>query len=148
MAETYLDAGIDYILGVIPKGDALGTLALAAFTSQTEDTVAARTATIGSGIDEPAGGTGGYARVAIDEGDWGAPATNGSGRRITAAQQAFPESTGAWNPSTVNGFLIAVGTSVGGNPPIYQANFDQEVAAEIGSSGIVLRVTPFWQLNV
>lgn len=149
MAEIFLDAGLDYIHGIIPKGGALGTLACGAFSSQTPTTVAARTAVIGAGqIEEPVSGTGGYARVIVATGDWGAPATNGLGRRITSVEKSFPTSTAAWNPTTINGFFLATGTVVGAGTPIFQSNFDDLLAAVINAAAIVLKVTPFWQSNV
>lgn len=149
MAETFLDEGLDYIMSLIPGGGAMSALAIGAFTSQTPTTVPARTATFGNGgISEPAAGTGGYARVAVATGDWGAPATNGSGRRRTASQKAFPTSTAAWNPTAVNGCFIVVGTTVGAGTLIYAANFDDGQVAQLNAAGLVLRVTPFWQLDV
>jgi len=147
MAEIFTDAGIDYILGIIPKGGALGTLSLGVFTSQTPTTVPTRTQTLGAGITEPASGTGGYARVTIATGDWGAASTNGNGRRITSAQKSFPETTAAWNPASANGSFIATGTTVGAGTVIYAANFDDGLAANMNAAGLVLRVTPFWQLD-
>lgn len=146
MAEIFFDEGLDYILGIIPKGGALGTLALGAFTAATPSTVPARTSTIAN-LNEPANGTGGYARVIVTTGNWGAAATQGSGRRITSAQKSFPSSSAAWNPSSVNGTFIGVGTTVQAGTIIYAANFDDSAAAVINAAGLVLRVTPFWQLD-
>lgn len=147
MAETFFDEGLDYIMSCIPGGGAMSALAIGAGTSATPTTVPARTSVIG-GMGEPASGTGGYARVALIGANWGAPATNGSGRRRTAVQKSFPITTAAWVPSTVNFCFIAVGTTVGAGTVIYAANFDDSAAALLNAAGLVLRVTPFWQLDV
>jgi hypothetical protein len=146
MAEIFLDEGLDYIMGIIPKGGALGSLAVGAFTAFTPSTVAARTANI-SNLVEPAAGTGGYARVAVTTGNWGAQGTNGNGRRSTSVQKAFPSSSAAWNPSSVNGCFIGVGTTVGAGTVIFMANFDDSLAANVNAAGLILRVTPFWQFD-
>jgi hypothetical protein len=146
MAEIFTDEGLDYLMGIVPKGGAMGALALGAFTSQTPSTVPARGATLANaGIVEPVAGTGGYARVSISTGDWGAQTTQGNGRRSTAAQKSFPTTSAAWNPSSVNGNFIGVGTTVGSGVVIFAANFDDLAAANMNAAGLVLRSTPFWQ---
>ena len=146
MAELFFDGGLDYIMSVIPGGTAMSALAIGAGTAATPSTLPARTAVIGD-MGEPAAGTGGYARVAVNTSDWAAPATNGNGRRRTSIQKAFPSTSAAWNPSAVNFCFIGVGTTVGAGVVIWAANFNDVTVAQLNAAGLVLRVTPFWQLD-
>lgn len=148
MAEIFVDEGLDHILAVYPKngaGDA--TLYIGLFTSQTNNTVPARTATGGAapaGWTEAAGTN--YARQAVAAADWGAPGTNGSGRKITASQYTFP-TVGAGGWGTVNGFFIATKVSTqAGDVIIYFANFDDTTAVTL-NNGDVIKVTPSMQYD-
>jgi hypothetical protein len=148
MAEIFPDEGIDKIHGIFPKnGTNLAALYIGLFTSQTPSTVPARTATGGVvpvGWTEVVGVS--YARQAIAAASWGTPATNGNGRRITAAQVSFP-TVGAGGWGTVNGFFIATLSASGaGDTIIYFANFD-DVTANTLNSGDTQRVTPSMQFD-
>jgi len=148
MAEIFTDEGLDYILSVIPGGLPMGALSVGVFTSQTPTTVPSRSHTLeNGGIEEPDAGVGGYGRVALTGANWNSPTTVSQGRRRTAVQKSFAESTGAWNPSQANGSFIAVGLTVGQGPVIFCANFDDNDPALIDAAGITLRVTPFWHLD-
>lgn len=147
MAEIFPDEGLDYALGVV--FDALAqdtTFFVGLFTSQSATTVPARTATGGA---VPAGWAEAtftnYARQAISSGAWGAPATNGNGRKITGPQVTFPAVGASGN--TVNGFFIATLSASGaGDVIIYFANFDSGVARVL-ITGDVEKVTPAAQFD-
>ncbi len=130
MANIYPDEGLDAILGVFPKGGTTyTTLYLGLFTSQTATTVPGRAAT---GWTE-AGGTN-YARQAIAAADWSSPATDSTGRKVTASQVTFPAAgSGGWG--TVNGFFLATDPTAGA--VIYFANFDDETAITIHAGDIL-----------
>lgn len=148
MAEIFPDEGLDLILGVFPKG-AVTTdpLYIGLFTSQTANTVPARTATGGAvpaGWTEAAGTN--YARQSVAAADWGAPSTNGSGRKITASQYTFP-TVGAGGWGTANGFFLATQNASGASDKIvYFANFDDTTAVTL-NAGDVIKVTPSMQYN-
>lgn len=150
MAETLFDEGIDHIFGIWPKnGVNDATLYIGLFTSQSASTVAARTTTMaGLGTDIVEASGGGYARKAIAAGSWGAPVTNGAGRRITASQVSFDESTAAYGVTNVNGFFICTVATGTAGVLIGQANFDDGAPAVVNSAGIIVRVTPSLQFNV
>lgn len=144
MAEIYTDEGLDDIINVYYRGTqaARSTLYLGYFTSQTATTVPARTATGGA---TPTGWTEatytGYARQAIAAADWGAPATNGSGRRTTATQKS-PPANGSATPQTINGFFVATASAAGaGDRVLFFANFDDGVAVTLQQNDQV-RTTP------
>ncbi len=144
MAEIFTDEGLDYLLGIAFKAGTVDTtLFIGLFTSQTASTVPARTATGGaspSGWTEFVAATGSYARIAIATGDWGAAATNGSGRRIAlSAAKTFTGMTGA---SAANGFFIATNSASGaGDTTIYFSNFDSGVGRTMAATGDQLQVT-------
>lgn len=117
--------GIDSQLNRVPMS-AIGKLPLTwymrLFTSQTATTVPSDDATLtGGGGGVPAGTSpvveaagGAYAAVAmagaggmlLSGNQWGAPATIAAkGRKTTALQQQFPQSSGSWG--NINGFFIA-----------------------------------------
>jgi hypothetical protein len=148
-AEIFPDEGLDHILNKVPRATTAiqTTYYLGLFTSQTASTVPGRTQLL---VDEPTGvsevaNSAAYARVAVANTDWGAPATNGSGRRTTSAQKSFPESTGSWG--SVNGFFIAdVSTHSAGVALLY-ANFDDTSAVNVNAAGFTVRVTPYIQYD-
>lgn len=150
MAEIIPDEGLDYMLGVLFKGGTQDTtLFLGLFTSQTASTVPARTATGGaspSGWTEMAAASGSYARIALATSDWGAAATNGSGRRITlSAAKSF---TGFVGAAAANGFFIATNSASGAGDTILAfANFDSGAARTFSSTSDVLNLTPRMQLD-
>ena len=148
MAEIMVDEGLDKFMGIFPKnGSNIATLYIGLFTSQTASTVAARTATGGaspSGWTEATGT--GYARQSIAAASWGAPSTNGNGRKITAGQVTFP-TVGAGGWGTVNGFFIATNSASGaGDTIIYFANMD-DVSAIITAVNDIIKVTPSMQFD-
>jgi hypothetical protein len=145
MAEIFTDEGIDTMQGVFPKnGTNFATLYCGLFTSQTASTVPARTATGGttpSGWTEAAFTN--YARQSIAAASWGAPSTNGNGRKITAGQVTFP-TVGATG-SLVNGFFIATTSASGASDKIiYFANFDDGAASDLHTNDAI-KVTPSMQ---
>lgn len=151
MAETFTDEGLDYILGVAFRGVTPDTtLFLGLFTSQSATTVPARTATGGavpSGWTEMTASSGTYARQAITTGEWGAPATNGSGRRIalTAAEQF----TGFVSAAAATGFFIATNNVSGaGDTVIFFANFNSAVTRVLATVSDQLNLTPAVQFDV
>lgn len=145
MAEIFTDEGLDYEIGVLYKAGTVDTtLYLGLFTSQTASTVPARTATGGaspSGWAEMTASSGTYARIAIATGDWGAAATNGSGRRIsTSAAKTF---TGFVSAANANGFFIATNSASGaGDTVLFFANFDSGVARGLATVADTLNITP------
>jgi hypothetical protein len=151
MAETFVDEGLDYLLGIAFKAGTVDTtLYIGLFTSQTATTVPARTATGGaapSGWTEMTASSGSYARIAIATGDWGAAATNGSGRRISlSAAKTF---TGFVSSAAANGFFIATNSASGaGDTILYFANFDSGVARSLGTISDTLAVTSRVQFDV
>lgn len=147
MAEIFPDEGLDYCLGVV--FDALAqdtTFFVGLFTSQSATTVPARTATGGA---VPAGWTeatfSNYARQAISSGAWGAPSTNGNGRKIAAPQVTFPAVGASGN--TINGFFISTLVASGaGDVIIYFANFDSLTARAL-ITGDIEKVTASAQFD-
>jgi hypothetical protein len=148
MAETFVDEGLDKILGIIPKnGTNLASVYIGLFTGLTGSTVPARTATGGA---SPAGWTEvtgtSYARQQILAASWGSPSTNGSGRKITAGQVTFPTAGGAW--TRADGFFLATLSASGaGDTLIYFANFDDVTSVTL-ASGDAIKVTPSMQYDV
>jgi hypothetical protein len=148
MAEIFTDEGIDHIHGVWPKnGSNDATLYIGLFTGLTGSTVPARGATGGAA---PAGWTEvtgvNYARQSIAAGSWGAPATNGNGRKITAGQVTFPTAgAGGWDEA--DGFFIAThNQSEAGDAIIYFANFDDLTPSTLNENDVI-KVTPSMQFD-
>lgn len=172
MAENFSDEGLDRIIAYIPRNGgspALDTtLYLAAITaSGTVDGAVALDGTkipnrltvwatdyITSGGGgrggggEPTIGTGSYARKSVANGDWGAAATSGSGRRTTSAQESFAQSTAAWDRPNVIGNAIVNASGAGSGVAYGYSNFSDGSTVAINASGIVLQVTPFWQFDI
>lgn len=150
MAEIIPDEGLDYLLGVAFKAGTVDTtLYLGLFTSQTATTVPARSATGGgspSGWTEMTAASGTYARIAIATGDWGAAATNGSGRRI--ALSAAKQFTGFVGAAAANGFFIAThASSQSGDTILGFSNFDSGVSRTLATTSDQLNVTPRMQFD-
>ena len=146
MSEIFVDEGIDKIMGIFPKnGTNLSTLYIGLFTSQTPSTVPSRGATGGaspSGWTEAVGTA--YARQAMSAATWGAPSTNGLGRKITYPEITFP-TVGAGGWGTVNGFFVSTHvSSQAGDTIIYFANFD-DLSGNLLNSGDVQKITPSMQ---
>lgn len=151
MAELFPDEGLDYILGVFPRQTQSPPASLNAgfFSSQTASTVPGRTAVLSTatGVTELTS-AGGYARANITNGQWQAPATNGSGRRTSIAANGvvFAESTGAYS-ATVNGFFISPASTIGAGVALFYANFDDTTAITVNAAGFTVRLAPFWQFD-
>ena len=143
MAEIFPDESLDALLAIFPQNGAnIATMYLGYFTSQTASTVPSRTATGGA---SPSGWTEttypNYARVAVPAASWGAPATVGNGREVTASQVTSP-TIGAGASQTINGFFLATAvSSQAGDVIIYFANFDDTSPIVTSENGII-RVTP------
>lgn len=150
MAEIFVDEGLDYLLGIVPKGGTSpASLHLGLFTSQTATTVPASTAVLGAtptGITEAA--FPGYARVEVLAADWGAAGADTiwtqAVRAVTAAQMSFPAATGA-DATAINGFFLASAATQG--ILIYASNFDDETAIASLALGDIIRVTPKFGLG-
>jgi len=171
MSETFTNEGLTQLLNFVPRatGSLPTTLYLAALTTvgvqimsgaaldathvPAPATVWATdyqtTSTVGHGSGgEPTIATGSYARVAMSSAVWGAPAVQGSaGVRSAASQQSFPQSTAAWSNQTVIGTAVVTSASAGGGIAYAFANFDDNTSVVVNASGIVLQVTPYWQIN-
>lgn len=173
MAENFTDEGLDRILGYVPGGTGTldTTLYLAAITTAgfeirnpdaalTGTKVPNRTTvwatdyqTVAGGSNRGAGGeptigTGAYARKSVANTDWGAAATNGSGRRRTSAAQSFAQSTAAWSNQSVIGYALVTASGAGSGVAYGYANFDDGSTVTVNASGITLQVTPFWQFDI
>lgn len=149
MAHTFTNTALSALLGVLPMtASAQPTvLYLGLFASQTSGTVPSRTAygdaTPGGWVETPQFAS---ARQVISGNQWGAPAVNGNGVRVTALQVTFPTATA--NGLSANGFFLAtMVSSKAGDVPIYFSNFDDLTMLAI-NSGDVVRVQPTWQWNV
>lgn len=144
MAEIFPTEGLDYILGVIPKGATTpATLYLGLFTSQTASTVPANTAVLSTqtGVTETTYTA--YARQALTAATWGAIAAGTGGRKATYPQVTFP-TVGATPGGNINGFFIATANTAG--IAIFYANFDDTTAITPATNDII-KVTPTWQAN-
>lgn len=150
MAEIMPDEGLDYLLGIAFKGGTVDTtLYVGLITSGTASTVPARTATGGaspSGWTEMTASSGTYARIAIATGDWGAAATNGSGRRI--ALSSAKTFTGFVGAAAATGYFVATNSASGaGDTLLGFSNFDSAVTRTFASTSDSLALTPRIQLD-
>lgn len=173
MAENFSDEGLDRILGYVPGGSGtldttlyLAAITTAGFVTRSPDTALSGTAvpgrttvwstdyqTVAGGSTRGAGGeptigTGAYARKAIANTDWGAAATNGSGRRRTSAAQSMAQSSAAWSNQNVIGYAIVTASGAGSGVAYGYANFDDASTVAVNAAGITLQVTPFWQFDI
>lgn len=145
MAHTFTDTGLSAILTTMPATASAQFTAswVGLFGSQTSGTVPSRTAFGGAA---PGGWVESVAapRALITGNAWGAPAINGNGVRTTGPQVAIT----ATAAGSANGFFLANRpSSVAADIPFFFANFD-DLTTILYNSGDVIRVTPFWQLNV
>jgi hypothetical protein len=149
MAEIFVDEGLDHILNKVPRATTAiqTTYYLGLFSGSSTSTVPARTDALASApasVAEPSGSA--YARVAVANTDWAAIATNGNGRRTTAAQKSFVENTGSWG--TINGFFLANQAAAGaGSVAIFYANFDDASSIPATVAGYTVRVTAYMQID-
>lgn len=146
MAEIFTDEGLDYLLGIIPKGGTSPTtLYLGLFTSQTASTVPTSGQTIGAGITE-AGYTG-YLRVAVASTDWGIPGAKTVWtqpvRGVDGSQKQFPPPTVAYAVA-INGFFLSSTSTPGAGNCIWASNFSDSTAVSSMSIGDLIKVTPTW----
>jgi hypothetical protein len=144
MAEIFPDEGLDLLMGIVPKnGTNLSNLYIGLFTSQTPTTTPTRTMVLATqtGMTEAVGTA--YARQAIAAASWGAPSTNGNGRKITAGQVTFP-AVGAGGWGTVNGFFIANALTNG--ICVFVANFDDGNAVALLQNDVI-KITPSMQMD-
>lgn len=159
MAENFTDEGLDRLLTYAPGGSGTldTTLYLAAITTAgagplTGTTVPPRTTVWASAYltagGEPVIGTGAYARKAVLNTDWGAAATNAAGRRRTASQQSFAQSSAAWSNQNVIGTALVTASTAGAGIGYYYANFDDNSTVTVNGAGITLQVTPYWQHDI
>ena len=173
MAENFTDEGLDRVLGYAPGGAGTldATLFLAAITTAGFVTRNPDTALSGTGVPnrttvwatdyqtvaggssrgaggEPTIGTGAYARKSMANTEWGAAATNGSGRRRTANQQSFAASTAAWSNQNMIGFAVVNASAAGSGVAYGYCNFDDASTVTVNASGITVQVTPFWQFDI
>lgn len=165
MAENFTDEGLDRILSFVPNGATSTdqTLYIAALTTAGAyngtgttaldgNTVPTRTTIWSTGYlvrgGEPSTSTGGYARKSIAANIWGSPATNGSGRRLTGSQQSMATSTSAWQGSATIGGAIVTASGAGSGVAYYYANYSDNSQVDVNSAGIVLQLTPFWELDI
>lgn len=147
MAEVFPTEGLDYILGVIPKGGTTpANLYMGLFTSQTASTVPAGTAVLSTytGVTELTIGSNGYNRITLAAATWGALAAGASGRKTTYPEVTFTCSTSAW--AAVNGFFIATASAHGSEVAIFYANFADTTAvtAQVGDS---IKITATWEMT-
>lgn len=159
MAENFSDEGLDRILSFAPRatGTLDTTLYLAALTTAgsgplSGTVVPARTTVWASAYSsaggEPTIGTGAYARKSMANTEWGAAATNGSGRRSVANQQSMAASTAAWSATSVIGFAVVTASAAGSGVAYYYANFDDASTVSVNAAGITLQITPAWQHDI
>jgi hypothetical protein len=173
VAENFSDEGLDRILGYAPGGTGtldttlyLAALTTAGWVTRSPDTALSGTAvpnrttvwatdyqtvatssTRGAG-GEPTIGTGAYARKSFPNTDWGAAATNASGRRRTSAQESFAASTAAWSNTGCIGYAIVTASAAGSGVAYGYANFDDNSTVTVNAAGITLQVTPYWQFDI
>lgn len=148
MAEIIPDEGLDYLVGIVPKGGTSpANLYLLLFTSQTASTVPGASAVLSTatGVTEAAYTS--YARVAVASGDWGATGAktiwSQSARGTTASQKSFP-AAGAAYATAINGFGLASAST--GGVAVFYSNFDDTTAISSLALGDIVRVTPTYGL--
>src|SRR5882757_4166054 len=96
MTEIFPNEGLDYLLGLVPKGGTSPTtLYMGLFTSQTASTVLTAAQTLVTNITEAA--YTGYTRIAVASTDWGSTGSQSiwsqTVEAVTAAQKSFPAAT-------------------------------------------------------
>jgi hypothetical protein len=139
MAYMLPDEGLDIILGQFPKDTTrLTSVYLCLFSSHTASTVITHAQAMAD-ITESAWTN--YARQALANTGWGAPAefSGADGRVVAFSQITFP-TVGA-SGGTVNGFFISDILSTTGDKCIAQANFDDTTAVVLATNDII-KVTP------
>lgn len=160
-AEVFPDEGLDYLINTtIRRGATLTAfpdpcylgLFVNGGTVTGPTTVPARTATLNpvAGVTEAAGG--GYARASIPASTWPAPVTpttgDTGGRRSSVAAPgiSFAETSGSFTDPNVQGFFMATALTAG--IAIFYANFDSLTTIVVNQAGFVVRIPPYFQLNI
>lgn len=171
MAENFSDEGLDRILSLVPAGNGYPdtTLYMAILTtSGTVDgvvnldgskvpnrlTVWASDYSVSGGAGRGGGGepiinTGGYVRKSIANSIWGnSPASSGSGRRLTGAQQSMPTSQAPWSPTVTCGVAIVTALNAGAGIAYFYSNYSDGSLVTVNAQGIILQLTPFWEIDI
>lgn len=150
MAETFLNEGLDLILGILPKGGTtLASTYCFLWTGATASTTPAQTAVLSTYTGIAEAGFTSYARQQILAASWGAVGAGSGaatgGRQTTAAQVSFPAAGGAY-ATAINGFGICDLSSHGTEKGIFAANFDDTTAIASLALGDIVKVTPTFGL--
>lgn len=148
MAEIIPNEGLDYVLGIFPRGGTnLTTSYLMLNTGLTASTVPAQTAVLGTYGAAAFGEAAytGYARQSIAAASWGAQAAGSGaasgGRQTTAAQVSFPAATAAY-ATAITFFTLTNLNTHGSEIGLFYANFDDTTAIASMAIGDVIKVTP------
>jgi hypothetical protein len=138
MAQIFPDAGLDLVLGQLPKGATqLTTLYLGLFTSQTASTVIT-SGQDGTNVTETVFTN--YAAQSLAAATWGAAGAVTGGRGTTYTQITYPTvgATGA----TINGlFIKTANVALSATNLLAQANFDDVTAVTLATNDVI-KVTP------
>lgn len=170
--ENYTNEGLDRLLSYMPRngsapaldtslylaiistvGTIDGTTALDgthvpnAATVWATDYITGNAGAVRGGGGEPTIATGAYARKSMANSDWGAPATSGTGRRSTAVQESFAQSTAAFDRPNAIGYAIVNASGAGSGIAYGFSNYSDASTVAMNAAGIVLQVTPFWQYD-
>lgn len=145
MADRFPREGLDFLLGVVPRGGpSPATLWLGLFTSQSPSTVPADSAVLASssGVTEASGV--GYARVAVAASAWSTPTDDPVlGRRCYGPTVTFPTVSGVtWG--NINGFFVATAAVAG--VALFYANFDDE-SPILSATNDVISLTPYFAVQ-
>src|SRR5687767_13413601 len=162
MAENFSNEGLDRLLSYMPRNNGgpsvdttlyVAAITTAGFETRNPSDVALSGTTVprretvwstdyqtvaggtarGAG-GEPTIGTGAYARKSVANTEWGAPATSGTGRRTTANQQSFAQSSAAWSNPNVIGFAIVNNSAAGSGVAYGYANFDDASTVAVNAA--------------
>lgn len=149
MAEIFPNEGLDYLLGIVPKGGTSPTtLYLGLFTSQTASTVLTAAQTLVSNITEAA--FSGYTRIAVASTDWGSAGSQSiwsqTVEAVTASQKSFPACTGT-SATAINGFFLSSTSVVSAGICIFASNFSDSTAVASLALGDIIKVTPSFGLG-
>lgn len=151
MTELFPNEGLDYLLGIVPKGGTTPTtLYLGLFTSQTASTTPAATAVLSTATGVSEAAFTGYARVAVASTDWGSAGNqtiwSQTVEAVTAAQKSFPAATVAY-PTAINGFFLATTSGAGTGIAVFYSNFSDVTAVASMAIGDIIKVTPSFGLG-
>ena len=144
MAETYTEAGLDYLYNAgWRQASQNAAFWVFLFVSQTPTTVPASTASGASGgWTEAVAATGTYARQAVAASSINAAGSvGGSARGSTWPQVTFTGFTTAAG-SPINGYGIATGSVGSAGSPLMFVNFDSGASRAMATTSDQLLVTP------